>query len=56
MEKYPDLSGRILPEKGAIRRLVNIFINDGVFNFLQEAKTQVEKSDVISSVPALAGG
>ena len=53
---YPGLGERILDEKGEIRRFVNIFINDEDVRFLQERKTTVAESDVISIVPAIAGG
>ena len=53
---YPGLSDRILDEKGEIRRFVNIFVNDEDVRFLQLKETSVEESDVISIIPALAGG
>jgi len=53
---YPGLSDRILDEKGEICRFVNIFVNDEDVRFLQLKETRVEESDVISIVPAQAGG
>jgi len=53
---YPGLSDRILDEQGDIRRFVNIFVNDEDVRFLQLKETPIEESDVISIVPALAGG
>jgi molybdopterin synthase sulfur carrier subunit len=53
---YPGLSDRILDEKGDIRRFVNIFVNDEDVRFLQLKETRLEESDVISIIPALAGG
>ena len=53
---YPGLAERILDEQGEIRRFVNIFVNDEDVRFLQERKTPVKESDVISIVPAIAGG
>lgn len=53
---YPGLSDRILDEKGEIRRFVNIFVNDEDVRFLQLKETRVEESDLISIIPALAGG
>jgi molybdopterin synthase sulfur carrier subunit len=43
-------------EQGEIRRFVNIFLNDEDVRFLQEKETPVKDSDVISIVPAIAGG
>ena len=53
---YPGLEERILDEQGEIRRFVNIFVNDEDVRFLQERETPVAESDVISIVPAIAGG
>ena len=53
---YPELRERILDEHGGIRRFVNIFVNDEDVRFLRGNETPVADSDVISIVPALAGG
>lgn len=53
---YPGLGERILDDKGAIRRFVNIFVNDEDVRFLQEKETPVTEADEISIVPAIAGG
>ena len=54
--QYPGISERILDEKGAVRRFVNIFQNDEDIRFLQNLDTPVKDSDEISIVPAIAGG
>ena len=53
---YPGFGERILDERGEIRRFVNIFVNDEDVRFLQERNTPVKEADVISIVPAIAGG
>lgn len=53
---FPGLGERIVDEQGAIRRFVNVFINDEDVRFLQEKETPVQEADVISIVPAIAGG
>jgi molybdopterin synthase sulfur carrier subunit len=53
---YPGFAERIVDEQGEIRRFVNIFLNDEDVRFLQEKETPVKDSDVISIVPAIAGG
>ena len=55
-QAYPGLGERILDEQGAIRRFVNIFLNDEDVRFLQEKETPVAEKDEISIVPAIAGG
>jgi molybdopterin synthase sulfur carrier subunit len=53
---YPGLGERILDEQGAIRRFVNIFVNDEDVRFLAEKETPITERDEISIVPAIAGG
>ena len=53
---YPELCGRILDEHSEIRRFVNIYLNDEDVRFLQEKETPVVETDVISIIPAIAGG
>jgi molybdopterin synthase sulfur carrier subunit len=53
---HPGLTERICDEQGAVRRFVNIFLNDEDIRFLQEKETPVKEGDEISIVPAIAGG
>jgi molybdopterin synthase sulfur carrier subunit len=53
---FPGLGERIVDETGAIRRFVNIFVNDEDVRFLQEKETPIKEADVVSIVPAIAGG
>lgn len=55
-EAHPGLTERICDEQGAVRRFVNIFLNDEDIRFLQEKETPVKDGDEISIVPAIAGG
>lgn len=54
--KFPGLKERLCDESGAVRRFVNIFINDEDIRFLEESATPVKDTDEISIVPAIAGG
>jgi molybdopterin synthase sulfur carrier subunit len=54
--QHPGISERILDEKGAVRRFVNIFANDEDIRFLQNLDTPIKDADEISIVPAIAGG
>ena len=53
---FPGLGERIVDENGVIRRFVNIFVNDEDVRFLQEKETPVKEADIVSIVPAIAGG
>jgi molybdopterin synthase sulfur carrier subunit len=51
---YPDIQGRIYDENGEVRRFINIFVNDEDMRFL--FTYVIHENDVISIVPAIAGG
>ncbi len=53
---YPGLGERVYDENGAVRRFVNIFLNDEDIRFLENTDTKVADSDELSIVPAIAGG
>lgn len=54
--KFPGLRERICDEAGAVRRFVNVFVNDEDIRFLEDQATPVRATDEISIVPAIAGG
>jgi len=54
-QKYPGLAERI-SESGKIRRFVNVYVNEEDIRFLQSEETSVKDGDVVSIVPAIAGG
>ena len=53
---YPGMGGRLRGEDGALRRFINIYVNDEDIRFLQGADTPLKDGDQISIVPAIAGG
>jgi molybdopterin synthase sulfur carrier subunit len=54
--KYPGFKGQITQPDGSLHRFVNIYINDEDIRFLQSLETPVREGDVLSILPALAGG
>ena len=54
--RYPGIKERLLDESGAVRRFVNVYVNEEDIRFLQNQQTQVKDSDEISIIPAIAGG
>ena len=52
----PGIGARLLDEKGAVRRYVNIFQNDEDIRFLKGLETPVAEGDKVSIIPAIAGG
>lgn len=55
-KRFPGLGARLLDDKGAVRRYVNIFHNDEDIRFLQELETPVSDGDRLTIIPAIAGG
>jgi molybdopterin converting factor small subunit len=53
---FPDLKKHLLDDQGTVRSFVNIFAGDDDIRDLQQEKTVVDESTVLSIVPAIAGG
>ncbi len=53
---YPGMGGRLKGDDGALRRFINIYVNDEDVRFLQGADTPLKDGDQVSIVPAIAGG
>lgn len=53
---HPGLTERLLDDDGNLRRFVNVFVRDEDVRFQEGLDTPVGESDVVSIVPAVAGG
>lgn len=54
--RYPQLKRHLFSEDGKLRSFVNIYVNDEDIRYLDGENTKVKEGDVISIVPAIAGG
>ena len=54
--RYPGIKERLLDDQGAVRRFVNVYVNEEDIRFLQNQETPVKSGDEISIIPAIAGG
>ena len=54
--QFPGLRERLIDEGGAVRRFINLYVNEEDIRFLQGAKTELKPGDQVSIVPAIAGG
>lgn len=54
--KYPGIKERLLDETGAVRRFVNVYVNEEDIRFLENQGTALKDGDEISIIPAIAGG
>ena len=52
---FPGIGERLL-ENGALRRFINIYINDEDVRFLGSLDAQVKDGDSVTILPAVAGG
>ncbi len=56
VQRYPGLRGQLVSETGDLHRFVNVYRNDDDIRYLGRLETPVSQSDVVSIVPAVAGG
>lgn len=54
--RYPGIKERLLDESGAVRRFVNVYVNEEDIRFLQNKETALKDGDEVSIIPAIAGG
>lgn len=54
--EYPSLGGQLLSEDGSLHRFVNVYVNDDDVRYLDGLGTRVADGDVVSILPAVAGG
>ncbi len=54
--KYPGFKERISGDDGELHRFVNVYVNDEDIRYLDALDTPLSDSDVVSILPALAGG
>jgi MoaD family protein len=55
-QQHPGFAGQLVESDGAQRRFVNIYVNDEDVRYLKGLDTAIEEGDVISILPAVAGG
>ena len=54
--RYPGFRAQISGADGRLHRFVNIYLNDEDIRYLQALDTPLNEGDVVSILPALAGG
>ncbi|MEM9134737.1 MAG: ubiquitin-like small modifier protein 1 [Actinomycetota bacterium] len=53
---YPGLGANLLDDAGALRKFVNVYVNDEDIRFLDKLDTAVAAGDDVTILPAVAGG
>jgi MoaD family protein len=54
--RYEGLRSRIVGEDGSLARFVNVYLNDEDVRFLGGVETPLSDGDVVTILPAVAGG
>jgi MoaD family protein len=54
--KYPGLKGQLVTDSGDLHKFVNVYRNDDDIRYTGGLDTPVEDNDVVSIIPAVAGG
>ncbi len=54
--RYPGFKAQISGEDGQLHRYVNVYLNDEDIRYMRALDTPVKDGDVVSILPALAGG
>ena len=55
-EQYPGMAGNLIDDDGNLHKFVNVYRNDDDIRYLEQLDTKVGDGDVISILPAVAGG
>jgi molybdopterin synthase sulfur carrier subunit len=53
---HPGLRDRLVDDEGALRKFVNVFVDDDDVRYLDGLDTEVADGITVSIIPAVAGG
>ncbi|MDQ3569732.1 MAG: MoaD family protein [Actinomycetota bacterium] len=56
VRQFPNLAGQVVTDDGTLHRFVNVYVNDDDVRYLDRLDTKLVDGDVISILPAVAGG
>ena len=54
--RFPGFKSQVTDDDGSLKRFVNIYLNDEDVRYLGKLETPLAQGDVVSILPALAGG
>ena len=55
-KQFPGMQERLCDNDGTIRKFINIYVNEEDIRFIDGEKTNINENDVVSIIPAIAGG
>jgi MoaD family protein len=53
---YPGITKNVLTDDGGLHRFINVYVNDEDVRYLGSLETELKDGDMISILPAVAGG
>jgi sulfur-carrier protein len=56
VDQYPGLRGNLLDDAGGLHKFVNVYKDDDDIRYLDGLDTKITDGDVLSILPAVAGG
>lgn len=56
VERFPGLAGSLVGDDGALHKFVNVYKDDDDIRYLDGLDTALADGDVVSILPAVAGG
>jgi molybdopterin converting factor small subunit len=56
VRQFPNLAGKVVTDDGTLHKFVNVYVNDDDVRYLDKLDTKVAGDDVVSILPAVAGG
>jgi sulfur-carrier protein len=54
--RYPGITKNVISDEGGLHRFINVYVNDEDVRYLGSLETTVAEGDVVSILPAVAGG
>ena len=55
-ERHPGFLARVVADDGSLHRFVNVYVNEEDVRYLGALETEVGDGDIVSILPAVAGG
>ena len=54
--RHPGLLKSMVTQDGSLHRFVNVYVNDEDVRYLGSLETEINDGDIVSILPAVAGG
>ncbi len=54
--QFPGVRERLCDDNGAVRKFINLYLNDEDIRFMDGEETGVKDGDELAIIPAIAGG